>query len=197
MRRLALLGLCCVTLSGCGFPDSVGLPFVAGSDPYAPAGQSENLLRARGEQVPVAPLKQAGGNVWPGPVKPTPSLETLVKQERSGQIPPIGTLPNQPKPPPVPALQGRVAPKSAQPVVPYVPPPPTPARPGAKAAPSTPGVGSAVQTPEGPGVTTGSTGAFKTITLPNGTTGIVVPNGNGTSTIIFSNGQVQTIPAPK
>jgi hypothetical protein len=46
-------------------------------------------------------------------------------------------------------------------------------------------------------VTTGGTSAYQTITLPNGMTAIVVPNGNGTSTIIRSDGTVQTVPTPK
>jgi hypothetical protein len=46
-------------------------------------------------------------------------------------------------------------------------------------------------------VLSGGGGGYQTLTLPNGQTGIVVPNGNGTSTVIYSNGTVQTIPTPK
>lgn len=198
MRRLALLGLCSLSLSGCAFNEWWRPPFLPAPDPYAPMGDAENLERARGNTVAVQPLNQEAGNVWPGPVTPTPTLEDLVKQERSGQLPQIETLPGQPQAPAVPAPQSGPAPNnSVQPVVPYVPPVPTPHGSSGPNPVPTPPTGGVVQTPEGPGVTSGGTGAFKTLTMPNGTTGIVVPNGNGTSTVIFSNGQVQTIPAPK
>ena len=54
-----------------------------------------------------------------------------------------------------------------------------------------------VQTPSGIGITRNGTGAYQQITLPNGTTAIVVPNGNGTSTVFRTDGMVQTIPTPK
>jgi hypothetical protein len=196
MRRLVLLGLCSLGLSGCAFKSWQHLPFYAGSDPYAPTGESENMRRARGQTVVVPPLSQQAGNVWPGPVKPIPSMEDLVKQERSGQLPPVERLPGQPEAPAVPAPESGVAPPpSVQPVVPYVPPAAPPAQaPATPAPPPPPSAGPVIQTPQGPAVVSGGTGAFKSVTLPNGTTGIVVPNGNGTSTIIYSNGQVQTVP---
>ncbi|HET6182895.1 MAG TPA: hypothetical protein VFA03_04805 [Acetobacteraceae bacterium] len=198
MRRFALLGLCCLSLSGCGFDEWYRPPFFAGPDPYRPAGDAENMRRARGQTVVVTPLSQEAGNVWPGPVQPTPSLEDLVKQERNGQLPAIEQLPGQPPAPAVPAPQsGPAFVPPVRPVVPSVPPAPAPARPGTAVPPPAASTGQVVQTPQGPGVTTGGTGAFKSITLPNGMTGIVVPNGNGTSTVIFSNGQVQTIPDTK
>ena len=43
----------------------------------------------------------------------------------------------------------------------------------------------------------GGTGAYRTVTLPDGTTGIIVPNGNGTSTIIRPDGSVETVATPK
>ena len=56
-----------------------------------------------------------------------------------------------------------------------------------------------MQTPGGPAVTTGpvgGTGAQTTI-LPGGDQGILIPNGNGTSTLIGPNGSVTTVPTPK
>ena len=193
MRRLALLGLCAFTLSGCAFKDWAGVPFVSGPDPYAPAGASENMLRALGHRVSVAPLKPETGNVWPGPLPPTPTLEDLQKQEGQAPLSPLQALPGQPTPPPMPPPSVTSPLGPLKPVVPNVPPLPSVGTPPA-AAPQTSGV---VQTPQGPAVTSGGTGAFKSITLPNGMTGIVVPNGNGTSTVILGNGQVQTIPSPK
>lgn len=196
MRRLALLGLCSLTLSGCGLTFWHRAPFFADGDPYAPPQHSENMDRVRGMQLQVQPLSEEAGNVWPGPVQATPSLEDLVKQERTGQLP-MGTLPGQPQAPMTPApSSGVLNAPSPQPVIPYVPPISRPGRtPSGSMAPG--GGTGIVQTQQGQGVTSGGSGAFKSITLPNGMTGIVVPNGNGTSTVILSNGQVQTIPDHK
>jgi hypothetical protein len=53
-----------------------------------------------------------------------------------------------------------------------------------------------LQTPQGPATTSGGPGV-QTYTGPTGTTGLVVPNGNGTSTLIAPDGSVQTVPTPK
>ncbi|MEO9190574.1 MAG: hypothetical protein ABI224_11340 [Acetobacteraceae bacterium] len=185
MWRLALLGFCTLTVSGCAFD---GMPFSAGTDPYAPSGNTENMRRALGQPIAVAPLVPDKGNLWPGPLPPTPTLADLQRQESEGQLAPLQTLPGQPEAPVTPASRGGLGvPAPLHPVVPNVP-----ALPGVGVSP-----GGVVVTPEGPGVTSGGTAAFKSITLPNGQTGIVVPNGNGTSTVILGNGQVQTIPSGK
>ena len=57
--------------------------------------------------------------------------------------------------------------------------------------------GRVVTTPGGPGVTTGGTSGYQTITLPGGGSAIVVPNGNGTSTVIKPDGTMETIPTPR
>jgi hypothetical protein len=187
MRRLALFALCAVSLTGCAFPFWDRPPFITSSDPYAPPGDTENMRRARGQPVAVQTLGPVGGNMWPGPIPKTPSMADLVKLEGQGQNQ-LPTVPPQ-GPPSQPSAQ------SAQPYV--IPPVPEAAGPPAPEASSGPNTGQVVQTPTGQGVTTGGTSAFKTLTMPNGQTGILVPNGNGTSTIIMSNGQVQTVPAPK
>ena len=185
MRRLVLLGGC-VALSGCAFPMWHHLPFTAGTDPYSPNGDSENLRRAKGEIVEVQPLTAEPGNLWPPPPAAEPTLETL---EQEG-----GALPNEAVPPLVPPQRGSSTPPPMPPPPPTtIPPVPPVASPKAPASPLPP----VVNTPSGPGAVSGEGGGYRTITLPNGTTGIVVPNGNGTSTVIYSNGQVQTIPTPK
>ncbi len=198
MRRFALLGLCTLALSGCAFKEWNRIPFIAHADPHAPSGEAENMRRARGDVVAVEPLSPAPGNIWPGPLPPTPSLNDLVKQESQGQLPQLQLLPGQPSGPSLPAPQGSLAPPPpVQPVLPEIPPVPEVARPpGAEPQPAPP-AGGVLQTPQGPAVTSGGTSSFKSVTMPNGVTGIVVPNGNGTSTIIMSNGQVQTVPTPK
>jgi hypothetical protein len=185
MRRLVLLG-CCIILSGCDFPEWHHLPFTASPDPYLPKGNSENVLRAQGLPVNVQPLTAEPGNVWPPPPAAEPTLESL---EQEG-----GQLPNEAVPPPVPAQRG----SSTPPPLPAPPPTSIPEVPPV-ASPNAPAVvpPPVVNTPSGPGAVSGGGGGYRTITLPNGTTGIVVPNGNGTSTVIYSNGQVQTIPTPK
>ena len=54
-----------------------------------------------------------------------------------------------------------------------------------------------IQTPGGPAVTTGGGPGYQTTTTPGGGQAIVVPNGNGTSTVIHSDGRIETIPTPK
>jgi hypothetical protein len=61
----------------------------------------------------------------------------------------------------------------------------------------TPPTGQVYQTNRGPAVSTGGTSNYQTITTPGGGQSIVVPNGNGTSTIIHPNGTVETVPTPK
>lgn len=197
MRRLLLLGLGGFALSGCAFHEWDRPPFFSGPDPYAPSGDTENMRRARGQATVVQPLTPMAGNVWPGPLPPTVTLEDLVKQEQQngGQLAPEQRLPGQPAPPAIPAPESAPAPPpTVQPVVPQIPPVPNVA---GSTPPASPSNGGVVQTPQGPAVTSGGTGTFKSVTMPNGLTGIVVPNGNGTSTIILSNGQVQTVPDHK
>ena len=50
---------------------------------------------------------------------------------------------------------------------------------------------------QGLGVTTGGTAKYQTIVTPGGGQSIVVPNGNGTSTVIHPDGTVETVPTPK
>ena len=197
MRRPLLLALCAVSLTGCGYNFWDRPPFYTGSDPYAPSGETENMRRARGQPIAVQTLSPTSGNMWPGPIPKPPSMADLVRQESQGQLPPMQRLEGQPPSPTLPPLNRAAPPPTVQPVQPYIPSVPEAAAPPAPEAPSGPSTGQVVQTPGGPSVTTGGTSAFKTLTMPNGQTGIVVPNGNGTSTVIMSNGQVQTVPTPK
>jgi hypothetical protein len=199
MRRLALLGL--LLLSGCqGTGNFLGDTFtVPGVDPNAPVGDSETLDRVRGAAINVPPLTPEPGNVWPPPNQPIPSLYDIQKQE--------GINPNAPPPSATPALPAHrqptrgssTPPPNVEPGLPPLPPLPVlPAQP-APPPPPGPGAGRVVQTPGGPAVTggpVGGTGAQTTI-LPGGGQGILIPNGNGTSTLIGPNGSVTTVPTPK
>lgn len=78
MRRSALLGTL-LLLSGCSglghfFQDTVSVP---GQNPNATTGVSENLLRSRGEKPPEDVILPQNGNVWPGPPQPLPTLSDV------------------------------------------------------------------------------------------------------------------------
>ena len=171
MRRPALLVLLCLMLSGCGLENH--LPFVAGPDPYRPASDSETMQRVEGRAPSMPVLHEAPGNVWPGPVPAEPTLETLEQQQLQ--------LPNQATPPPLPAETGSSTPPAALPPLPVIPAPP-------------PVAGEPVAPPRRPSAAFPVRGGMA---VPSGGTGIVVPNGNGTSTIIRSDGSVETVPTPK
>ncbi len=62
----------------------------------------------------------------------------------------------------------------------------------------TPGVGQAVLTPSGPAFITGQFGSMQTATLPGGAgEGLLMNNGNGTSTLTGPGGDVTTVPTPR
>lgn len=193
MRRIVFLGLL-LPLAGCGggFDTWNNLPFTTGTNPHFPAGDSENLRRVVGEEPSVEPLTTEPGDIWPGPIKPPPTLQDLESQ--SGQpeqpLPPVGssTPPSSRTPnfPPLPSA----APATTIPGQSTTTGVPTATAP----SPS----GQVYQTNRGPAVSTGGTSNYQTITTPGGTgQSIVVPNGNGTSTIIHPNGTVETVPTPK
>lgn len=92
MRKAALVGLCLV-LSGCsGFgkfvSDTATLP---GENPNAPSGDNLNMRRVHGYSTAETPLLPAGGDIWPGPPAPLPTLED-VEKDRAGTI--LGGVPN-------------------------------------------------------------------------------------------------------
>jgi hypothetical protein len=172
MRRAALLGLL-LLLPSCssdiGFSDFLGDTFTVQRNVNAPIGDSETLRRLRGLPTNVPPLTTEPGNVWPGPIESQPTLETLQRQQ--------GT-PGQPELP-VPGAPGfRPQGGGTTPPTSSVPPAPTPRGPATSTGPGTPNV----QPYQGqPGGTQG---------------GILIPNGNGTSTLVHPDGTVETIPTP-
>jgi hypothetical protein len=204
MRRTLLLGLT-LALSGCGYQTWWNPPFSGGYNPNQPVGDSENLLRVRGQQPDVARLTTEPGDIWPGPLPQAPTLKDLVSTEGSQPEQPVpgsplnrGTAPSES---PNPANGSSVPPADLQPPqgMPRLrpaPPPSSYAAPPAAPPERGPG-GQIVQTPGGPGVTTGGTNAYQTLTNPGGGQSIMVPNGNGTSTIIHPDGRIETVPTPK
>ena len=180
MRRSALL--CCALgasglLSGC---TGTGVFFdhafsFFGENPNAPAGNSEMFQRLRGEPVEITPLLPEAGQVWPGPQAPDLTLQEIEKQQNQ---PNAGAS--------VGPADRRVphAPGSAPNVV-------NPAGPPNLIAPpqQTPG-GTSLDVTGGqkvPGV--------RQLQPPAPGKGILVPNGNGTSTLIGPDGSISTVPS--
>lgn len=205
MRRIALLALA-LSVSGCGYNTWWNPPFSSGYSPNQPAGDSENLLRARGQPSTEPALTTEGGDIWPGPLPPAPTLKDLVTDQNITSQPeaPVpgsplsrGTAPApSPNPStgsstPPPGPSGLASPSTGN------PPPASYASPPA-APPARPSTGQVIQTPQGPSVTTGGGPGYQTINPPGGGgQSIVVPNGNGTSTVIHPDGRIETIPSPK
>ncbi len=79
MRKSLAAGLL-IVLSGCAserhFAAHSLWPF---GNPNAPATTSETAQRALGHDVSLAPLQPQGGDVWPGPVQPMPTLSQVQK----------------------------------------------------------------------------------------------------------------------
>jgi hypothetical protein len=198
MRRIAMLGLF-LLLTGCGtdFGHFISDTHTFQSAPNMPPGDSENMRRVTGQDATQQALTPEPGNIWPPPAGPMPTLMDLEKNSGSattGSVtpPPIGSgtppavgyggaLPNVPKsglgaeaPMPMPKAS------QMQTIGPGTPKPPS------------------YQTTTGTAVTTGGGPGYSTTTNPGGGgNSIVVPNGNGTSTIIHADGTVETVPTPK
>lgn len=188
--RYALLVLLLV-LAGCSdnsfgtfLGDTHNLDF--GGNPNGPIANSETVRRVKAEPVTIAPLSAEPGNVWPGPPAPVPTLADI--QKTTNPLPgplsvpgvPPATVPGQ-----TPALPTPGLPKGP-PASPNLPPPMSKA----------PTPGTAVQTGNGTSSpSNGGTSGYQTLSGPNG--GVLIPNGNGTSTLIRPDGSVTTVPTPK
>ncbi|HEX3984098.1 MAG TPA: hypothetical protein VHX12_10430 [Acidisoma sp.] len=210
MRRIALTGL--VFLSGCtGFGHFVDQTHTLKSNPNAPAGDSITMQRANGQAGAVTPLEPESGQVWPTAIPQMPTLADIQKQmdlngngapqlgpvpSGPGQIPNLGTLPG---------MQG-VTPAPQAPIQP-APRLPSTSNPLPNAAPMTslspppsltmPKIGTAVPTPLGSTTITGGTANYQTLGPINGQAGaILIPNGNGTSTLVMPNGTINTVQSP-
>jgi hypothetical protein len=209
MRRTAyyatIFGLP-VILSGCtGFGTFLDHTFsLPGYNPNLPMTDSENVRRVLGQSPGPTPLLPEQGNVWPGPERPEPTLEDIQKNpgtEDQRGFPPT-TVPG--------AQPGAPAGRQPRPVGSSTPPsnlndstevgpsaaPGTPPLPTPRSSVTGPGpLGRIVQTPSGPAVDAGGTNAYRQLTTPQGPGAIMVPNSNGTSTIINPNGTIQTVPS--
>ena len=205
MRRIALISLA-LTLSGCGYKTWWNSPSSGGSNPNMPFGDSENMLRVRGEEPAVEILTTEPGDIWPGPLPPAPTLKDLVENggvtsqpEQAVPGSPLNRGSAAPPQSPNPAVGSSTPPGNAQPGLATLPPaPPLSSYVAPPVAPSSRGPGGQIiQAPEGPAVTTGGGPGYQTTTTPGGGKSVIAPNGNGTSTVIQSDGRSETIPTTK
>jgi hypothetical protein len=206
MRRIALLG--CLLLPGCtGFGEFLNHTFSPPPiNPNLPGSESETTRRILGRASQVEPLHPEEGNVWPGPEAPTPTLSDVAGDQsgesQRGFAPTVvpGAAPGLPAGrQPRPAPRGSSTPDFGAPTPSSptsrtnIPPPPSSSVPG-------PGPqGPVVQTPRGPAVDASGGGnrGYRQLTTPQGPNVIMIPNGNGTSTLIRPDGSVDTVPTPR
>lgn len=187
-----------------GFPGFIEDTHTFRSNPNLPAGANETLLHSQGKELALDPLLTEPGNIWPAPAPLDPTLADVQRLQnlQEQQLNPQGqqALPTNPaEPGPVP--RGSSTPPGAVQTVPAVPPAPAPhgqrSSPPAATAPLPPPV---IPTPSGPLINNGPLGVpggVGTATSPRGGQNIVVPNGNGTSTVIAPDGTVTIVPTPK
>jgi hypothetical protein len=198
MQRIALISLC-IALSGCGFNTWSNIPFTTGSNPNLPVSDSENMQRVLGQQVDAPMLVPEPGDVWPGPLPPEPTLQDL--EQEAGKpigerVPGTQQYQGPSMPPPLPSRGSSTPPGSSQPGLAPLPNPTAPQA-TSPTPPARNPAGQVYQTPSGPAVTSGGNTNYQTTTTPGGGSSIIVPNGNGTSTIIHSDGRIETVPTPR
>ena len=205
MRRVALLGL--LLLPGCtGTGEFLNHTFsLPGRNPNLPMADSENVRRALGMRADVEPLQPEPGNGWPGEQPPNPTLQDIQREDSAGTqrgFEPTTVPGAEPGLPagrqPRPAARGSSTPPGS--VQPGADPLPRPDVLGAPPRSSTPGpgpTGRVTQTPRGPAVDVGGTRSYRQVNPPGQPGSIMVPNGNGTSTIISPDGSVTTVPTPR
>jgi hypothetical protein len=213
MRRIALSGL--LLLSGCtGFGHFIGDTHTFNTNPNPPVGDSANIQRANGGAGVQEALLPETGQVWPTAIPQMPTLADIQKQmdlngnaapqlgpvpAGPGQIPNLNTLPGMQGVTPMPQVPGTGAGTGASvtaPLLGMTPPVKAPFTPPPEL--TMPKLGTSISTPQGPATITGGTANYQTLAPINGQGGaILIPNGNGTSTLVMPNGTISTVPSPK
>ncbi len=201
MRPYAMLGLL-LTLTACsvvddgvgsiignpadGLFDFIGDTVSFKANPNRPEPESDTIRRAMGQDVQGEPLVSETGNIWPTMPRQEP---TLLDLQRAPTVSPMA--PPKPVGSSAPAAPAAVAPATAVPVT--LAPQAAPV-----AAPRiAPAAATAVPTPSGNAILTAGQNGILTYTLPSGASGRAIDNGNGTMTLIGTDGQVMSVPAPR
>ena len=198
MRRIAPVLLSTVLLAGCashvgnpadGLGGFLGDVLRLGGNPNRPSVDSPNARRVMGAAVMADPLESEPGNIWPGPLPPARSMSDM-QREMGGSLPPIDAAPSTrgSSSPPAPVATPAALPAARLPAAGPIAP-----QPAVQSMPSS----RVLQTPGGAATTSIGGNGVETFTLPGGRTGIVMPNANGTLTLIGPDGTTQTIPAPR
>ena len=204
LARFLLSLILAAGLPGCtGFGEFLDHTFSNPSrNPDVPMADSENVRRVRGLDPAIQTLEVEPGNVWPKFDTREPTLEDIAAhpgREDARGFGPTATPGERPGLPdhrqPVPTRGSSTPPGSVQPRANAIPSPSTAPPPPIANAPQPPG--GVFNTPQGPAVDTGGTSFYRQLNTPSGPGAIVVPNGNGTSTVIQPNGTIQTIPTPR
>ena len=190
MRRITLLVpifSAVLALPGCvGFDDYFDNTHSLGSNPNMPIGDGLNMRRVQGQTADITPITPEPGNVWPRSVEPLPSLQNI-EPERG--IVPRG--PTSQRPAQTGALPSSLSPIAA--TQPIAIPQAAPSAPLA-AAPTLPQT--VIPTATGPAIVTTGTDRYQTVNTPTGTA-VVVPNGNGTATLMRADGTMEVITVPR
>jgi hypothetical protein len=209
MRRLFPLGLL-LLLPACNYVGSpvdgagnfLGDTISFRTNPNRPAGDAPNMLRVMGVEAPAEPLLSEPGDVWPGPLPPAKTLSDLQREPNAApavvpgsgdteNIPGSGDAGSIPRPMPRGSSMGPIAPTQTVPAL-RMPPPPA-NQPTGAGSPST----RVIQTPAGPAITSVGGNGIETFTMPSGKTGMVINNGNGTATLVGSDGSTVIAPIPR
>jgi hypothetical protein len=212
MRRIALSGL--LLLSGCtGFGHFIGDTHTLNGNPNPPVGDSANMQRANGGAGVQEALLPETGQVWPTAIPQMPTLADIQKQmdlngnaapqlgpvpAGPGQMPNLGTLPGMQGVTPMPNVPSSLPSSPGASIAPLEGMTP-PVKAPYKAPPDLvmPKVGTTIATPQGGATITGGTANYQTLAPINGQGGaILIPNGNGTSTLVMPNGTISTVNSP-
>lgn len=166
-----------------GFADFLGDTVSFKANPNRPVPESDNIRRVMGQDVQAEPILSEAGNIWPAMPRVEPTKSALEQ-------------------PPAPlSMRGPVgSPSGTSPGTAPLPLTPVPA--ATSAAPSIPSAapiasGTALVTGKGAAIITTGNSGIMTYTLPSGATGRAIDNGNGTMTLIGTDGTVMTAPAPR
>jgi hypothetical protein len=186
--RLVLLLGTALSLSGCvGFGDFVSDAAIVGTNPNQPMGDSLNMRRVQGQQAEAAPILPQSGNVWPRGVEPLPTLQDL---ETAPPARPMGNpRVGRSTAPATAVVAGATAAPASTPAA------PTELRPAPQAAVALPPQ-TVIPTASGSASVNAGTERYQTVATPNGTA-VLVPNGNGTATLMRADGTMETVPASR